>query len=1020
MSGTPDEPRARTVEGTVQGVGFRPYVYRLAGELGRRRPRAQRRARGRGRGRGAAGDRRALPDAAAARGAAAGARSSGSPRSRVDELGERGFSIRESPAGGRAARRGHAGQRDLRRLPRRAVRPGRPALPLPVRQLHQLRAALHDRARRPVRPAEHDDGRLRDVRGLPRRVPRPGRPPLPRPAQRLPRVRAAVRSWLRGLRRRATRSRRRRRRCVGGAIVAVKGIGGFHLACRADDEAAVARLRARKHREDKPFALMAPDLAAARELVALGAGGGGAARSRGAADRAGPRRPARRVAPPVAPRARRARRDAALLAAPPPAAGGRRRARSCMTSGNVSDEPIAFDDDGRARAARGDRGPVPASTTGRSRPAPTTASCARVPAGRAADAAALARLRAGRAARCRSTAARQLLACGAELKNTFAVAKGERAWVGPSRRRPRELRDAALVRDGIEHFQRLFAVAPEVVAHDLHPEYLSTKHALELDGRRARSACSTTTPTWRPASRSTASPARRSGRSSTAPATATTARSGAASCCSATCAASSAPASCCPVRMPGGEAAIRQPWRMACAWLAAAASAAPPPALAATSTRTLAPGRASWRAAGVASPLTTSIGPPVRRRRRALRDARGGQLRGPGGDRARGRARPRRARRATRSPVRDDGGPLVIDPRATVRMVARGRSRAACRSARVAARFHNAVAAATARGLRGCGRRCGHRDRRAVGRRLPEPAPAGAHRRAARSGAGLRVLTPERLPPNDGGIAYGQLAVAAARLRRRPMFGLDDSDLRAGATARRWLVVLAWRCCSGCATRPTRPPRRRHDADRLRSREAARARAGRLGLAWGWGTRSRSACSACRSCSSAPTCRTSVQRAAEAAVGLMIMFLAVRLLVRWRSGQFHAHAHRHGEVDAPSPAPARARHAARPRARARGAPGSLARRARSASAWSTGWAARRASACCCWRRSGSGRGGGGPGVLAVGTALSMALLSSAFGSRSPAARHSAGARVRAGDGRPVPRIRRLVRARRDRGVPYLL
>src|SRR4051812_7434307 len=53
---------------------------------------------------------------------------------------------------------------------------------------------------------------------------------------------------------------------AAGRIVAVKGIGGYHLACRADDEAAVATLRARKRREDKPFALMAPDVTAVRRL----------------------------------------------------------------------------------------------------------------------------------------------------------------------------------------------------------------------------------------------------------------------------------------------------------------------------------------------------------------------------------------------------------------------------------------------------------------------------------------------------------------------------------------------------------------------------------------------------------------------------------------------------------------------------------------------------------------------------------------------------------------------------------
>ena len=57
---------------------------------------------------------------------------------------------------------------------------------------------------------------------------------------------------------------------AAGEIVAIKGIGGYHLACRADDEAAVARLRARKHREEKPFALMVGSLPTAARLVALG------------------------------------------------------------------------------------------------------------------------------------------------------------------------------------------------------------------------------------------------------------------------------------------------------------------------------------------------------------------------------------------------------------------------------------------------------------------------------------------------------------------------------------------------------------------------------------------------------------------------------------------------------------------------------------------------------------------------------------------------------------------------------
>ncbi|MGH2841857.1 MAG: Sua5/YciO/YrdC/YwlC family protein, partial [Solirubrobacteraceae bacterium] len=56
---------------------------------------------------------------------------------------------------------------------------------------------------------------------------------------------------------------------LAGKIVAVKGLGGYHLACHADDEEAVSALRARKHREDRPFALLVADVGEARALVEL-------------------------------------------------------------------------------------------------------------------------------------------------------------------------------------------------------------------------------------------------------------------------------------------------------------------------------------------------------------------------------------------------------------------------------------------------------------------------------------------------------------------------------------------------------------------------------------------------------------------------------------------------------------------------------------------------------------------------------------------------------------------------------
>ena len=104
-------------------------------------------------------------------------------------------------------------QRRLRRLPRRAVRSGRPPVSIRLHQLHQLRAALHDHPRPPVRPRAHQHGGLRAVPRLPCRIPRPGPPALPCGTQRLPRLRPAARP----ARCRGARGARRRSGGRGGA-----------------------------------------------------------------------------------------------------------------------------------------------------------------------------------------------------------------------------------------------------------------------------------------------------------------------------------------------------------------------------------------------------------------------------------------------------------------------------------------------------------------------------------------------------------------------------------------------------------------------------------------------------------------------------------------------------------------------------------------------------------------------------------------------------------------------------------
>jgi hypothetical protein len=108
---------------------------------------------------------------------------------RVPATGSWGFAIVESERHGAPSALVSPDTATCDDCLRELFRSRRPPPSLPLRQLHELRAAVHDRTRRAVRPAADDDGRLQHVPGLPGRVRRPRRPPLPRPAKRLRGVR---------------------------------------------------------------------------------------------------------------------------------------------------------------------------------------------------------------------------------------------------------------------------------------------------------------------------------------------------------------------------------------------------------------------------------------------------------------------------------------------------------------------------------------------------------------------------------------------------------------------------------------------------------------------------------------------------------------------------------------------------------------------------------------------------------------------------------------------------------------
>jgi hydrogenase maturation protein HypF len=543
-----------------------------------------------------------------------------------------------------------------------------------------------------------------------------------------------------------------------GRIVAVKGIGGFHLACRADDEVAVATLRARKHREEKPFALMAASLADALGLVRLAE-----------VERALLTSPARPIvlAPrldgaPVAGSAAPGAPELGVMLPYSPLHHLLLADSGCtlvMTSGNVSDEPIAFEDDDARRRL----GSIADLVLVHDRPIETRTddSVVRVVGGRRPMFVRRSRGYVPASVPLPDRAERQILACGAELKNTFCAARGHRAWVSHHIGDLHNFETLRSFTAGIEHFERLFAVEPEVVAHDLHPEYLSTKYALERPGveligvqhHHAHLAAVLAEHD----ERGTAVGAIFDGTGYGTDGTvwggellvgdlAEFRRAGALR----------------QVRLPGGEQAIRQPWRMARAWLLDAGEDGElPPTL-----RGKVEARAWAQVArlvetGTASPLTSSVG--------RLFDAVAALC----GVRTMVNYEGQAAIELEAAcdpgewgtypmPLVEEDGFVVVDPRETIRSVAADLN-AGASAGSVASRFHAALAAATVSACARIARSSGTDLVVLAGgvfqnRRLVEAVTTGLE------AGGLRVLLPARLPPGDGAISYGQAAVAARRL----------------------------------------------------------------------------------------------------------------------------------------------------------------------------------------------------------------------------------------------------------------
>jgi hydrogenase maturation protein HypF len=515
-----------------------------------------------------------------------------------------------------------------------------------------------------------------------------------------------------------------------GAVVAVKGLGGYHLACDATDEGAVARLRARKERDDKPFALMTAEPDSLAEI--------------GAAERALLESPEQPIV--------LARRRAGAAVSEPVAPGnpwlgimlpytplhhllcqdfGR---PLVMTSGNRSDEPIAFDDGEAAERLGG----IADAFLTHDRPIHRRCEDSVVRAGFPVR---RSRGHAPRALPLPVPARRPLVATGAELKSTFCVARGRDAFLSPHLGDLSSAGAYGAFRADLALYLEMLRVRPATVAHDMHPDYLSTRWALEQDAEPVAvqhhhahaAACL--------AEHGEEGPALALVFDGTGYGPDGTIWGGELLRCD--LAGFERIAHLEPVPLPGGEAAVREPWRVAAAYLERAGRPVP---------------FERWalvrQSLAVNAPLSSGMGrlfdavaALLSLREEVTYEGQAAiELEHLAGD---------AAAEAYPCAVTDGviaGADLI---RAAHDDLAAGRPRA-----EIAAAFHEGVAAAA---VAACIAAAEPRTVALSGGTFQNLRLLGSVTRGLEA-EGFRVLSHRRIPPNDGGISYGQAAIAARRM----------------------------------------------------------------------------------------------------------------------------------------------------------------------------------------------------------------------------------------------------------------